>query len=87
MYVRWFRPFRTPDPVTGLPPTSHSTRRNARNVSVVPASQLLQSCHLIPKFGTETIDPEWTSQDILDEPIDFLFNRYLDPHTFASLAS
>nr|VWO96661.1 Polyribonucleotide nucleotidyltransferase (EC (Polynucleotide phosphorylase) (PNPase) [Ganoderma boninense] len=87
LYVRWFRPFRTPDPITSLPPTSHSTRRNARNVSVVPASHLIQSCHLIPKFGTDVLDPDWTSQDILDEPVEFLFNRYLDPHTFASLAS
>ena len=86
MYVRWFRPFRTPDLVTGLPPTSHSTRNNYRHVGVVPVRDLVRTCHLMPKYGTEEIDPNWTTTNILDQPITFLLDRYLDYRTFSALS-
>ncbi|EIW52175.1 uncharacterized protein TRAVEDRAFT_155978 [Trametes versicolor FP-101664 SS1] len=86
MYVEWFRPFRNPDPVTGMPSTSRSTRAGKRNATVVEASDLLRPCHLIPKFGQDVLNADWAAPDLLDEPITFCFNRYLDYHTFDSLA-
>ncbi|KAI0714708.1 hypothetical protein C8Q76DRAFT_648762 [Earliella scabrosa] len=86
MYVRWFRPFRNPDHVTGLHPTSHSTRNHYRHVGVVPVRDLVRTCHLMPKYDTEEIDPDWTSANILDQPITFLLNRYLDYHLFSALS-
>ncbi|OJT13041.1 hypothetical protein TRAPUB_10413, partial [Trametes pubescens] len=86
MYVEWFRPFRSPDPVTGMPSTSRSTRAGKRNATVVEARDLLRPCHLIPKFGQEVLNANWAAPDLLDEPITFCFNRYLDYHTFDSLA-
>lgn len=86
MYVEWFRPFRSPDPVIGLPPTSHSTRAGKRNVSIVEARDLLRPCHLIPHFGQDPVNATWTASDLLDEPISFSFNRYLDFQTFHDLS-
>ncbi|KAI0713721.1 hypothetical protein C8Q76DRAFT_768689 [Earliella scabrosa] len=87
MYVRCFRPFRTPDSSTSnLPPTSHSTRNHARNVEVVHVRDVVRTCHLIPKYSEEDVEPDWSSATILDQSIPFLFNRYLDFHTFAALS-
>ncbi|RDX43467.1 hypothetical protein OH76DRAFT_1361159 [Lentinus brumalis] len=86
MYVHWFRPFRNPDAVTGLPPTSHSTRDQMRHVEVVPASRLVRSCYLLPRFRQDDPQPDWTSENILDYPLTFAFNRYFDFHTFCSLS-
>ncbi|TFK88136.1 hypothetical protein K466DRAFT_489540 [Polyporus arcularius HHB13444] len=87
MYVRCFRPFRSPDTVTGMPPTSHSTRNNLRNVAIIPMSKLVRPCHLMPRFAQEEIDRNWTSEAILEEPITFSLNRYYDFHLFAALSS
>ncbi|KAI0722800.1 hypothetical protein C8Q76DRAFT_793807 [Earliella scabrosa] len=86
MYVRWFRPFRTSDPMTNLPPTAHSTRHHARNIDIVHARDLVRTCHLIPKYSEEDVEPDWTSSTILDQSIPFLFNHYLDFHTFSALS-
>ncbi|KAI0644662.1 hypothetical protein C8Q79DRAFT_1001929 [Trametes meyenii] len=87
VYVKWFRPFRTPDPVTGLAPTLHSTQTQRRNTSIMRVSDILRPCHLMPKFGEDNVNPEWKEKDVLDEPITFLLNRYLDFHLFHCLSS
>ncbi len=87
LYVRWFRPFRVPDPITGLPPTSHSTRNHVRHSGIVHARNLVRPCHLVPKFGQDVLDHEWTEDDILDENTPFALNRYYDYHLFHALSS
>ncbi|KAI1784413.1 hypothetical protein LXA43DRAFT_1101448 [Ganoderma leucocontextum] len=82
MYVQWFRPFRGPEPKSGLFTTSHSTLNKACRHSIVSANTLLRSCHLIPKYGLDDVDPEWTSDTVLDECSDFFLNTYLDFHMF-----
>ncbi|KAH9846447.1 hypothetical protein C2E23DRAFT_576495 [Lenzites betulinus] len=84
LYVHWFRRFRTPDHVTGLHPTSRSTRAHKCHVTIVRMNDLVRPCHLIHKFGHTTVDPRWLMEDVLDEPITFLYNRYLDLHSFES---
>ncbi|CDO75468.1 hypothetical protein BN946_scf184935.g4 [Trametes cinnabarina] len=88
LYVNWFRPFRTPDTISALPPTSHSTRIHRRNASVVSIRDLVRTCHLMPKFGSEDLGrTEWMEKDVLDEgSLTFLYNRYYDVHTFAALS-
>ncbi|KAI0665542.1 hypothetical protein C8Q78DRAFT_1072936 [Trametes maxima] len=86
VYVKWFRPFRSPDAITGLAPTSHSTRTQRRNTSIMRVSDILRPCHLIPKFGQDDSNPEWKENDILDESITFVLNRYLDFHFFHFLS-
>ena len=82
MYVQWFRPFRGPDPHSGLYTTSPSTSNKARRHSIVSANTLFRSCHLIPKYGLDDVDPEWTTDTVLDECDDFLLNTYADFHMF-----
>ncbi|KAI9065669.1 hypothetical protein FKP32DRAFT_1567403 [Trametes sanguinea] len=89
VYVHWFRPFHTTDPIAGLPSTSHSTRFCKRNATVVLLRDILRTCHLVPKFGqTDVARAGWKAQDILDEPsLTFMFNRYYDFHTFQAFSA
>ncbi|KAH9900748.1 hypothetical protein C8Q73DRAFT_636509 [Cubamyces lactineus] len=84
VYLNWFRPFRTANRTTDLPPTSHSIRAHKRNVSILKVSDILRPCHLVPKFqGSNT--SQWAAEDILNEPLTFLLNRYIDFHMFDML--
>ena len=85
MYVQWFRPFCGPEPRSGLYTTSPSTSNKARRHSIVSANALLRSCHLIPKYGLDDVDPNWTTDTVLDECDDFLLNPYIDFHMFHAL--
>ncbi|KAI1782800.1 hypothetical protein LXA43DRAFT_1103400 [Ganoderma leucocontextum] len=86
MYVQWFRPFRGPEPHSGLYTTSHSTSNKMRRHSIVSANTLLRSCHcLIPKYGVDEVDHEWTTHNVLDECTDFFLNTYIDFHMFHEL--
>ncbi|OBZ72969.1 hypothetical protein A0H81_07161 [Grifola frondosa] len=82
LYVEWFRPLRTPDPMTGFYLTSHSTRNRSRACAIVSADQVLRGCHLIPRFGPDTVNPSWRSEHVLDEDIDFFHNHYIDFYMF-----
>nr|VWO99055.1 Uncharacterized protein [Ganoderma boninense] len=85
MYVEWFRPFRGPEPRSSLYTTGHSTLNKARRHSIVSAKMLLCSCHLIPKYGPDDVDPDWTPDTVLDECVDFYLNSYVDFHMFHEL--
>ncbi|KAJ3008779.1 hypothetical protein NUW54_g3028 [Trametes sanguinea] len=91
LYIHWFRSFRTPDTIAGLPATSHSTRAGRRNASVVSIRDLVRTCHLMPRLGHEDLDgaAAWLGKDadVLDErSVTFLLNRYYDFHTFDALS-
>ncbi|PIL28797.1 hypothetical protein GSI_08841 [Ganoderma sinense ZZ0214-1] len=86
LYVQWFRPFRGPEQHSGLYTTSHSTSNKARRHSIVSASTLLRSCHLIPKYGPDDVDPDWTTDTVLDAPTDFFLNTYIDFAMFHELS-
>ncbi|KAI0673307.1 hypothetical protein C8Q78DRAFT_941151, partial [Trametes maxima] len=50
-YVEWFTSFTAVDSATGMYVVSPSTRRHERNVSVIPLTYIVRSCHLIPVWG------------------------------------
>ncbi|KAI0832135.1 hypothetical protein BC628DRAFT_1310479 [Trametes gibbosa] len=85
LYVRWFRPFRTPDGASGLRFTSHSTRNHQRSHAIVTARSLLRPCHLTPRFE-DAVDLDWTPSNVLDQPVDFALNPHIDFHIFDWLA-
>ncbi|KAI0349104.1 hypothetical protein OH77DRAFT_1465723 [Trametes cingulata] len=85
LYVQWFRLFRAPDRVSGLHFTAHSTRNLRRSHAIISANRLLRPCHIIPKYD-DTVDLIWTSQNILEQPIDFALNHYSDFHLFDTLS-
>ena len=68
-----------------------SFQNQYRCVSIIPANQIVQSCHLIPKFGTK-IGHLWTTENTLDSVNayylnpdlhlqDFTLLRYIDPNS------
>ncbi|KAM5541925.1 hypothetical protein V8D89_004235 [Ganoderma adspersum] len=69
-------------PRSGLYTTSHSTSNKARRHSIVSAATFICLCHLIPKYGGNDVDPEWTPDTILDEYIEFFLNTYVNFHMF-----
>ncbi|KAK7035123.1 hypothetical protein R3P38DRAFT_2518574 [Favolaschia claudopus] len=81
-YVDWFRPLQSPptDGI-GMHKLSLSSRNHQQNSEVIPLSQILRSCHLIPRFG-KSANRSWTSDSVLDEAKEFYLNPYLRHHDF-----
>ncbi|KAG1878538.1 hypothetical protein C8R48DRAFT_559181, partial [Suillus tomentosus] len=52
-YVEWFQPFRVRDELFHMHAVSHSYAGHVPRSSVIPMSNIVHSCHLIPKFGTQ----------------------------------
>jgi hypothetical protein len=48
VYLRWFRRFRSPSPLTGFHQISYSTRNGRFNAEIVSAKKVIRGCHLIP---------------------------------------
>ncbi|KAI0738856.1 hypothetical protein C8Q80DRAFT_1222176 [Daedaleopsis nitida] len=81
-YVEWFTPFRRPEPDTGMFKVSHSHYRGGRRrASIIPLTQIVRSCHLLPIWGKH-VDPAWTSKNVLDKCTRFFVNPYLRHHDF-----
>ena len=76
-YVEWYTPFNNTDPDLGMYLIGASTRNHRRRSSIVSCTQILRSCHLIPKFGRASVDPRWHVDNILDQDIKFYVNCYL----------
>ena len=87
LYVEWFRPFRGPAQHTALYTTSHSTQNRTRRHSIVCASSLIRTCHLVPIHGNDPPDPDLTPYNALDKSLDFVLNTYGDFHMFHALTS
>ncbi|TFK84310.1 hypothetical protein K466DRAFT_496815 [Polyporus arcularius HHB13444] len=83
-FVEWFTSLRGLDPDTGMFKVSKSTRNHRRRVSIIPITQIQQSCHLIPVWG-KRIDPTWNSRNVLDKASRFYVNPYLRDHDFVLL--
>jgi hypothetical protein len=86
MYVQWFRPLNSFDPATGMYQLLHSTQRHQARLQIISADQILQGCHLLPKFGSDNVDPAWTTANILEFP-EFYLNSYVDFFIFELLQS
>ena len=77
-YVIWFKPFRAPAADIGMFTTSNSTRNHRCRASVIPLTDIICSCHLMPVFGSANVtDLGWTSTTSLQEASSFYLNPYL----------
>ncbi|KAJ4470609.1 hypothetical protein C8J55DRAFT_435997 [Lentinula edodes] len=81
-YVQWFKPFQK-DPVKDLNlfKLSYSFRQHYPHCSIIPVTQIIQTCHLYPAYG-RTVDATWTSDNILDKCSTFYLNVYLRHRDF-----
>ncbi|KAJ3875340.1 hypothetical protein F5051DRAFT_442491 [Lentinula edodes] len=81
-YVQWFKPFQK-DPVNDLNlfKLSYSFRQHYPHCSIIPVTQIIQTCHLYPVYG-RSVDATWTSDNILDKCSTFYLNVYLRHRDF-----
>ncbi|KAJ3858521.1 hypothetical protein EV359DRAFT_17154, partial [Lentinula novae-zelandiae] len=63
-YIQWFKPFQK-DPVKDLNlfKLSYSFRQHYPHCSIIPVTQIIQTCHLYPVYGC-SVDATWTSDNI-----------------------
>ncbi|KLO11903.1 hypothetical protein SCHPADRAFT_799899, partial [Schizopora paradoxa] len=57
-YVEWFRPLRAVDATTKMHSITYAKHGGMTSAEIVPLDDIVQSIHLIPKFGA-TMDPSW----------------------------
>ncbi|KAF7290284.1 hypothetical protein MIND_01342400 [Mycena indigotica] len=85
LYVHWFTPFRDTradfDSPSGLSRISHSTTVGQRRSSIISLADVIQTCHLIPKFSS-TVSANWDCNRVLNEATVFYFNPYLRNRDF-----
>jgi len=80
-YVHWYTPFRTFNEDLKMFQITRSTRNHRQRASIIPVTQIVRSCHLIPNFGRAVITT-WDSHSALDEAPSFFVNPYLRHHDF-----
>ena len=84
-YIEWFRPFTTIDETVGMYKVVRSTRNRAQHSAVVGINEILQACHLAPKYGPAPVDHSWTHLNVLEKATEFYLNRYSNFDLFAML--
>ena len=84
-YVEWFRPFSTFDETVGMYKVMRSTHNRTRRSAIVSVNEILQPCHLAPKFGSARVDPSWTHLNVLEKANEFYLNHYNDFYMFEML--
>jgi hypothetical protein len=53
-----------------------------RQTTAHSQADILQGCHLAPKFGTTPVEQSWTPLNVLDNAEEFFLNHYIDFHLF-----
>ena len=81
-YVEWFRPFSTFDETVGMYKVMRSTHNRARHSAIVGMNEILQVCHLAPKYRSTPVDRSWTHLNTLEKANEFYFNHYSDFYLF-----
>ncbi|KAK7029714.1 hypothetical protein R3P38DRAFT_3314401 [Favolaschia claudopus] len=80
-YVEWYKPFNRPVSDLGMYQLSLSSRNHRQNAQIIPVSDIMRSCHLIPVFGRH-VDSTWTSEQVLNQCKSFFLNPYLRHYDF-----
>ncbi|KAJ7574250.1 hypothetical protein C8J56DRAFT_979934 [Mycena floridula] len=80
-YVEWLTPLSLYISVLGAYQVHWSTHMHRQRASIIPISQIVRSCHLIPKFGAK-INSQWTSETVLKQASTFFVNPDLCQHDF-----
>lgn len=75
-YVEWFTPLNTFNEDLAMFSVKPSTHNHYRAVSLIPVTEIMRSCHLIPQWG-KSIDRTWTQENIYEKCDVFYVNPYL----------
>jgi hypothetical protein len=80
-YIDYFTSLGQPVADIGMHQISLSSRNHRQSSDIIPITEIVRSCHLIPVFG-RSVDPTWTSDRVLDQAKFFYLNPYLRHHDF-----
>ncbi|KAJ4488961.1 hypothetical protein C8J55DRAFT_534745 [Lentinula edodes] len=81
-FLHLFKPFnRLPVPDFNMFQTSYAHRQHAKHGTILPLSQIVQTCHLTPHFGRK-MNRAWDSANVLDSAEKFYLNPYLRHRDF-----
>ncbi|KAJ7199445.1 hypothetical protein GGX14DRAFT_373189 [Mycena pura] len=83
-YIDWYTPFNQPVADLDMYKISRSTSNHVQKSEVIPVSQILHSCHLIPAFG-RAVNTTWRSDEVLSQASSFYLNPYLRHYDFLFL--
>ncbi|KAJ4469629.1 hypothetical protein C8R41DRAFT_870934 [Lentinula lateritia] len=76
-FLHLFKPFnRLPVPDFNMFQTSYAHRQHAKHGTILPLSQIVQTCHLTPHFGRK-MNRAWDSANVLDSAEKLYLNPYL----------
>ncbi|KAJ3859939.1 hypothetical protein EV359DRAFT_75430 [Lentinula novae-zelandiae] len=76
-FLHLFKPFnRLPVPNFNMLQTSYAHRQHAKHGTILPLSQIVQTCHLTPHFGRK-MNCAWDSANVLDSAEKFYLHSYL----------
>ena len=84
VYIEWFTPIGLPDPTTCMHIVKWSTRLHKRKAEIISINNVVSSCHLMAKCGTQ-IDQSYTTDDVLEKATTFYLNPYIDVDTFSKI--
>ncbi|KAJ7588413.1 hypothetical protein C8J56DRAFT_941565 [Mycena floridula] len=80
-HIEWLTPLSSYISALGAYQVHWSTYMHRQCASIIPISQIVRSCHLIPKFGAKT-NSQWTSETVLKQASTFFVNPDLRQHDF-----
>ncbi|KAJ6508168.1 hypothetical protein C8R45DRAFT_1050452 [Mycena sanguinolenta] len=80
-YVDWFKPLQRHVADLGMHQVSLSSQNLRQRSSIIPLTDIVRSCHLIPVFG-RSVNPRWEADTVLDQCKSFYLNPYLRHHDF-----
>ena len=81
--MHWFKPLRAPVANLGFYSVAFSSLNHRQRASIIPVSDIIRTCHLIPQFGSSSAtDLGWTAATVHQEATAFYLNPYLRHYDF-----
>lgn len=82
IYIHWFKPLHHIDDNIGMFQIMHSTWNHQPNAAIIPISQVIQPCHLVPRFSSSAVNPLWNHNCTMTSAETFYLNKYITLHIF-----
>ena len=87
-YVEWFSTFKqNHEPNHEMYSILVPPRRadGFSNAAIIPLTDIRQTCQLFPNFGRAEVDPEWTTDNVLDKCTSFFVNNWASLYAYQSI--
>ncbi|KAJ7757870.1 hypothetical protein B0H14DRAFT_2404515 [Mycena olivaceomarginata] len=87
-YVEWFSSFKPRHEENHEMYSISTVPRWANgfsNASIIPLTDIRQTCQLFPKFGRDDVDATWTTDNVLDTCTTFYVNNWASLYSYQSI--